>query len=208
MRLFVSSFLLRFLPMKTNLLTLSSPSAQGLLAGPKLICSWTPWKTNFVAPCPWKDRRPLVRYRSAALSRRRSIMNMLNHCAWRLPLNSIPTDCTRLVLCVALSAESSKNEGSTSIIDSMLKESTLRIFSRGARERSVSIISANLLMLLSLALTSSFSSADTRSVLFSSILSENATCCSASLTFPSGFTSSRCWTMCLASARQMMESML
>ena len=48
---------------------------------------------------------------------------------------------------------------------------------------------------------------DTKSILFSRMRSAKATCCTASLTTPSGFSSSRCRPMCLASARQRMESM-
>lgn len=39
---FVSSSLFKPLPMNTNLFSRSSSFPQGSLAGPKLICSWTP----------------------------------------------------------------------------------------------------------------------------------------------------------------------
>eukprot|EP01043_Picozoa_sp_COSAG02_P012850 COSAG02_NODE_505_length_20935_cov_38.509119_7_plen_62_part_00 len=56
--------------MKTILLMRGSSSVQSFAAGPKLIDSCTPWKTNLVLPWPWIERTPLLRYRSLERSRR------------------------------------------------------------------------------------------------------------------------------------------
>mmetsp|Transcript_10004 Transcript_10004/g.36345 ORF Transcript_10004/g.36345 Transcript_10004/m.36345 type:complete len:214 (+) Transcript_10004:703-1344(+) len=68
--------------------------------------------------------------------------------------------------------------------------------------------SATAFMLFNVSITSSSRLSFTRSILFSKILSANATCCTASFTAPSGFSSAKCRPMCFASARHRIESIL
>ena len=56
--------------------------------------------------------------------------------------------------------------------------------------------------------TSPSSSSETRSILLSMMRSAKANCSTASFSTPSGFSSSTCWTMCLASTTVMMPSSL
>mmetsp|Transcript_11717 Transcript_11717/g.35631 ORF Transcript_11717/g.35631 Transcript_11717/m.35631 type:complete len:337 (+) Transcript_11717:489-1499(+) len=67
---------------------------------------------------------------------------------------------------------------------------------------------AFVLMDLSLFSILTRSASSTKSVLFSSILSAKATCSTASFSAPSGFSASRCCSMCLASTRVTMPSSL
>mmetsp|Transcript_32876 Transcript_32876/g.94571 ORF Transcript_32876/g.94571 Transcript_32876/m.94571 type:complete len:282 (-) Transcript_32876:341-1186(-) len=67
------------------------------------------------------------------------------------------------------------------------------------------ICTPSLIILMRLS-TSSKSASDTRSHLFSKILSAKATCSTASFSTPSGFSSSKCMIKCLASATVKMPS--
>lgn len=83
-----------------------------------------------------------------------------------------------------------------------------RILSKSTSEFKVVIMGADLLMDWILVLTTSSSSAVTRSVLFSSILSAKAIYSMDSFSTPSGFISSMCMVMCLASITVMIPSRL
>mmetsp|Transcript_3754 Transcript_3754/g.11709 ORF Transcript_3754/g.11709 Transcript_3754/m.11709 type:complete len:260 (-) Transcript_3754:14-793(-) len=63
-----------------------------------------------------------------------------------------------------------------------------------------------LIALIFCSILASSASSGTRSVLFSSTLSAKAICSTASFSTPSGFSSSRCWTMCFASTTVQMPS--
>mmetsp|Transcript_14795 Transcript_14795/g.40553 ORF Transcript_14795/g.40553 Transcript_14795/m.40553 type:complete len:240 (+) Transcript_14795:603-1322(+) len=71
--------------------------------------------------------------------------------------------------------------------------------SMSTTEFCVRLSAAVLLMTRSSPMTSSSSSGETKSVLLSNIRSANATCSTASLTTPSGFSSRRCPKTCFAS---------
>mmetsp|Transcript_3948 Transcript_3948/g.6752 ORF Transcript_3948/g.6752 Transcript_3948/m.6752 type:complete len:239 (-) Transcript_3948:540-1256(-) len=221
-----SSLRLSPLPMKTSLLILFSPSFQIACEGPKLICSWTPWKTNLTSPWPAIDSTPLLRYRSLALACSSCCMKELNTTSSRSPSNMRPTEPTperswifllvfrflesgsKAFPCSPSSSSSRRNSGSTSSVFSIENEFTPRMRARSTVEFRHSMSSANLLTELMVPRTSASSSALTRSVLLRSTRSANATCCTASFTALSGFTSSRCCLMCLQSTRHKIESIL
>mmetsp|Transcript_38066 Transcript_38066/g.78099 ORF Transcript_38066/g.78099 Transcript_38066/m.78099 type:complete len:358 (+) Transcript_38066:871-1944(+) len=91
---------------------------------------------------------------------------------------------------------------------SRLKEPMPSSWSRSTRLRSHSKMLARPLIDRNVFRTADFSSAVTRSILFSKILSANATWLTASLTTPASRTSSRCCLMFLASTTQRMASIL
>mmetsp|Transcript_25251 Transcript_25251/g.58886 ORF Transcript_25251/g.58886 Transcript_25251/m.58886 type:complete len:257 (+) Transcript_25251:596-1366(+) len=99
-----------------------------------------------------------------------------------------------------------RNSGSISSVRLRSKPLMLRTQSGETLERVQRMIGANWLMLFSRASTRTRSSSVTRSVLFSSIRSANATCSTASFSAPSGFSSSRCCSMCFASTSVTMPS--
>mmetsp|Transcript_702 Transcript_702/g.2064 ORF Transcript_702/g.2064 Transcript_702/m.2064 type:complete len:293 (+) Transcript_702:119-997(+) len=194
--------------MKTILETRVSPGCHLVCAGPKSICSWTPWNTNFWSPWPANDSTPLDRYKSAARVWSNSAMKMLNLGTSRKPSTEMPTDATIERSWTFFSPSClSKRTGSMSTQRSMSNDEMPMIFERSTRDRSHSMTSAKLLMAAMRARIAAFSSGDTRSTLLRRILSENATCCTASFTAPSGFSSSRCALTCFAEARQTTASM-
>mmetsp|Transcript_22663 Transcript_22663/g.68007 ORF Transcript_22663/g.68007 Transcript_22663/m.68007 type:complete len:234 (-) Transcript_22663:278-979(-) len=135
-------------------------------------------------------------------------MKMLNLGTSRKPSTEMPTDAT-MDRSWTFSSPSwtPKSTGSILVTVSMLKDWMPMIFVRSTRDRSVSMTSANWLMARRRLRMTPSSSGVTRSTLFRRILSENATCCCASFTAPSGFSSSKCAAMCLADARQTTASM-
>mmetsp|Transcript_23057 Transcript_23057/g.91436 ORF Transcript_23057/g.91436 Transcript_23057/m.91436 type:complete len:254 (+) Transcript_23057:620-1381(+) len=104
------------------------------------------------------------------------------------------------------SAASPNKSGSRSTQRSTSNELMPMIFERSTLERSAVKTTANWLMPAMRALIAASSSGDTKSTLFKMMRSAKATCCTASLTAPSGLTSSRCAATCFASARQTTES--
>mmetsp|Transcript_15840 Transcript_15840/g.26943 ORF Transcript_15840/g.26943 Transcript_15840/m.26943 type:complete len:278 (+) Transcript_15840:652-1485(+) len=105
------------------------------------------------------------------------------------------------------SSSSSSKSGSMSVQWSRLKADWFRILPKSTTLRLVSMICAVWLMLSISTFTAASSSAFTRSNLFSTMRSANATCCTASLTASSGLTSCRWEVTFFASTRHTMQSM-
>mmetsp|Transcript_60774 Transcript_60774/g.127347 ORF Transcript_60774/g.127347 Transcript_60774/m.127347 type:complete len:239 (-) Transcript_60774:121-837(-) len=124
---------------------------------------------------------------------------------------TLPTDLS----CSCACAASERKSGSASRILCRLKASTPRMAPRsmaGSRPPSalscVRRICTLPLMALMRCSTARSSSSDTRSVLLSRTRSAKAICSTDSFSTPSGFCSSRCWVMCLASTTVMTASIL
>mmetsp|Transcript_11058 Transcript_11058/g.16677 ORF Transcript_11058/g.16677 Transcript_11058/m.16677 type:complete len:283 (-) Transcript_11058:132-980(-) len=137
--------------------------------------------------------------------------------ALALPSSAWPWPCSCPCLCSSpqsasshssSDSSSSSRSGSMSVQRSRLKAPWLRISPRSTTLRLVSRRVAVWLMLRISSLTAASSSALTRSSLFSTMRSAKATCCTASLTAPSGLTSRRWAVTFLASTRHTMQSIL
>mmetsp|Transcript_128 Transcript_128/g.332 ORF Transcript_128/g.332 Transcript_128/m.332 type:complete len:330 (-) Transcript_128:396-1385(-) len=124
---------------------------------------WSEWPCASAAECPC----------SWSWVQFGSMQRPFSSCSW----SCSPSSCS-------LSYSSS-----ASAIRSREKALMPRILSRGTREFRVSICSAKELIEPTVSLSSFISARLTRSVLLSRILSAKATCCTASLTVPSGRTS-------------------
>mmetsp|Transcript_5328 Transcript_5328/g.23602 ORF Transcript_5328/g.23602 Transcript_5328/m.23602 type:complete len:231 (+) Transcript_5328:199-891(+) len=94
-----------------------------------------------------------------------------------------------------------RNSGSMSTVFFRSKAWMSRTESTETLERSAVTMGAEELMDLSLAVMRFTSASSTRSILLRIIRSAKATCSIASFSAPSGFSSSRCCSMCLASTR-------
>mmetsp|Transcript_18355 Transcript_18355/g.31244 ORF Transcript_18355/g.31244 Transcript_18355/m.31244 type:complete len:248 (-) Transcript_18355:101-844(-) len=136
---------------------------------------------------------------------------------WRISLTQSCTRsrstlpcCTTLRLLTVLSCSCSpsvlRNSGSISSVRFRSKPLMPRTLSTETWDRLQRRIGANELSAFSRPSTRARSSSDTRSVLLRSSRSANATCSTASFSAPSGFSSSRCCSMCLASISVTMPS--
>mmetsp|Transcript_4466 Transcript_4466/g.13369 ORF Transcript_4466/g.13369 Transcript_4466/m.13369 type:complete len:267 (+) Transcript_4466:329-1129(+) len=167
---------------------------------------------------------------SAALAWSRVDMNMLNLGTSKFPGNLSPTEETWDKSCffffffglgcsasapsvgawsgaAASSSSSSRSCGSSSRVLSSEKDIWFRMSPRSTRDRSVSIMIALLLIDRISSRSAASSSFDTRSSLFSTMRSEKATCCTASLTLSSGLISRRWLTTFFESTMHTTESM-
>mmetsp|Transcript_14598 Transcript_14598/g.38872 ORF Transcript_14598/g.38872 Transcript_14598/m.38872 type:complete len:306 (+) Transcript_14598:344-1261(+) len=194
----------RFLPMKTSLLVRRSSGFQSSSQSPLKIM-WTAWYTKRLSELAMFST-PFIRKMSAPLVCRISE----THACTRSRSTS-----ASLVMLVDVTVESCscspsvlRNSGSISRVRFRSKPPTLRTFSTETLDMCERWIGANALIALIRASTRTKSSSLTRSVLLSRIRSANATCSTASFSAPSGFSSSRCCSTCLASTSVMMPSSL
>mmetsp|Transcript_6804 Transcript_6804/g.12724 ORF Transcript_6804/g.12724 Transcript_6804/m.12724 type:complete len:231 (-) Transcript_6804:310-1002(-) len=195
--------------MKTNLFSRFSPSFHDRpipsAEHPMVIVICTPWNT-YLSFDPFTASRPLLLKMSTPLSLSSEPSHELSLFRSASPSAWMPTEDT--VESCWCSPSSSRKLGSISITLLRSNAPTPRTRSSATLECDVSMMSANLLILRSLADTADLSSSVTRSTLFRRILSAKATCSTASFSTPSGFTSSRCASTCLASTTVMMASRL
>mmetsp|Transcript_52872 Transcript_52872/g.128110 ORF Transcript_52872/g.128110 Transcript_52872/m.128110 type:complete len:289 (-) Transcript_52872:77-943(-) len=191
--------------MNTMRFTRASPSFHSVVGSPlNVMC--TPWNTNF-SFIPWIESTPLLLYMSTPLSLSSVLIHLLSFAKSSMPSFWMPTD-VMLLSCVCSCPSSARKPGSMSTTLCKSKARTPRTLSNGTTALSHRITSPVLLILRSLFSTSSRCSGDTRSVLFSSILSANTTCSTHSFSAPSGFTSSKCCITCFASTKVTMASSL
>mmetsp|Transcript_7837 Transcript_7837/g.24014 ORF Transcript_7837/g.24014 Transcript_7837/m.24014 type:complete len:238 (-) Transcript_7837:190-903(-) len=139
-------------------------------------------------------------------------MNMLNLGTSRKPSTAMPqAETMERSWTLGFLAEgpscSPKSAGSRSTQRSTLKAEMPTIFERSTLLRVQVMTLAKRLIEVSVSSIASSSAGVTRSTLLRRTRSAKATCCTASLTAPSGLTSSRCALTCFASARQMTASM-
>ncbi len=208
------------------------------LGGTKVNLFVNTLKDHFVSPCPWKLNTPLVRYKSAARSRSKSIMTKEyreetrmsfvqdSTCSHHWYYKHARTHVEPLRMKIALELHSNglhQFQIMFGIIFRLRFKKGRIVIQNGFHIETVETQNlvqwcttafcfhdrdmANLLIFAKRSLRAFFSSSVTRSTLLRRILSANATCWSASLILPSGFTSSRCKFTCLASAKQTILSM-
>mmetsp|Transcript_17190 Transcript_17190/g.34914 ORF Transcript_17190/g.34914 Transcript_17190/m.34914 type:complete len:204 (+) Transcript_17190:709-1320(+) len=143
------------------------------------------------------ESTPFMRYMSAPLDCRISPTH-----AWTASRSTSP-GCTMLKLVTVLSCSCSpsvlRNSGSISRTRLRSKPRMLSTLSADTSEYCVRTMGANAFSERSRFSTRSRSASDTRSTLLRTMRSANATCSTASFSAPSGFSSSRCCSMCLAS---------
>mmetsp|Transcript_86847 Transcript_86847/g.137044 ORF Transcript_86847/g.137044 Transcript_86847/m.137044 type:complete len:254 (+) Transcript_86847:350-1111(+) len=149
---------------------------------------------------PFTARTPLDRKRSTPFSFNNQPIHSLSFCCTTSPTTSIPIDETRESC--ECSWLSSKNLSSLSTILSKENARMPKMKSISISLFVVRLIGTPALIARMRFSTSTRSSSDsTRSHLLSKMRSAKAICSTASFSTPSGFSSSRCWTMCFASTR-------
>mmetsp|Transcript_22019 Transcript_22019/g.49678 ORF Transcript_22019/g.49678 Transcript_22019/m.49678 type:complete len:381 (+) Transcript_22019:595-1737(+) len=185
----------RFFPMKTILLMRSWSGCHLSMKLPlKIMC--TAWYTNCCSECSMEST-PFIRKISAPFSCRILEIQSCTLSRSRSPLQLKLQLLTELSCTCSPSV--SRNSGSFSSVRfrsnpwMLSTESTLT--SALAQRR----MGAKLLIDFSRSSTRTRSASETRSVLLRSIRSAKATCSTASFSAPSGFSSSRCCSMCFAS---------
>mmetsp|Transcript_79101 Transcript_79101/g.246318 ORF Transcript_79101/g.246318 Transcript_79101/m.246318 type:complete len:209 (+) Transcript_79101:164-790(+) len=199
----VSSSLFRFFPMKIILQRRSSPAAHDPCC--ELANSmWMAWKTYF-SFMPLTARTPFERKRSTPFSFRSQPIHSFNFCGTTSPAMSMPTEETRSSCW--WSALSCRKASSIAMILSRENPRMPRTKSMSTSLFVVRLIGTiSLIARIRRSTSSRSSSVSTRSHLLSRILSANAICSTASFSTPSGFSSSRCCTMCFASTSVRMPS--
>mmetsp|Transcript_14006 Transcript_14006/g.41741 ORF Transcript_14006/g.41741 Transcript_14006/m.41741 type:complete len:300 (-) Transcript_14006:86-985(-) len=146
-----------------------------------------------------------MRKRSAPLSRSMISSHPVNSPRSTSPCTSIPKEVT--VWSCTCSPSVSRNSGSISSVRLRSKAPIPSTCCTDTWEFCDRMMGANLLMARRRPSTRLRSpSSGTRSILFSKRRSAKATCSSASFSAPSGFSSSRCCSMCLASTSVTMPS--
>mmetsp|Transcript_44444 Transcript_44444/g.125683 ORF Transcript_44444/g.125683 Transcript_44444/m.125683 type:complete len:201 (+) Transcript_44444:607-1209(+) len=186
--------------MKTSLHSRVSDGFHSSCAMP-LKSMWIPWNTNLHS-FPSTASTPFMRKISTPLFFRMSPSQ-----AFSLPSSTSPTRSIPMLVtdsscwCSWPSFRNSLSISRTlSSENARMPRMPLITLSKEVATLSVVLtIGAKLLMARILSSTWDRYGASTRSILLSKMRSENASCSIASFSTPSGFSSSKCWMMCLAS---------